>query len=602
MLLSRLPRLLWVMGVAQLGVWGAVAWLAGDFTPGSDPVARPLPAVIALLGTAFLLYLGSLALVWNTRLAQDRSGVVPAMIVGFAVLFRLPLWWSQPIQETDIYRYLWDGRVLQEGVNPYRYSPAQVDAAPGRQTSPADLAGLLKKLEASPSLQQIFARIEHRTVPTIYPPLSEAVFAAAAWLTPVQASVLTQLRVLKGILLVCDLAVLGFVMGLLRNVGQPVSRALAYGWCPLILKEFANSGHMDSVAVCFTTATLWLLTRRRTNAAGAPLPSAARRELLPTDLLAAGTWAAAVLSKLYPLVLAPLLLTLWWRRLRHRAFLPGGVFVVLIAAGYAAIPGNDLPRSGQPTTSGPASSKMSPTDSIGSDFEGLGEFVSRWEMNDLLFSLVYENLRPLPDGQSSAAEPWYVFTPPSLRACCARWLQTVDGKVNAGLGSLNLPFLLSQVLMGLILLGGSSWLAVKRWPGEDGRELLRRAFLTLAWLWYLGATQNPWYWSWALPLVLFASRAWLLVSGFALVYYLRFWFLHHFPESGLVMGLNGRRFFDEYLVWGEHLPVLLLVTASLLWRSRRPRAVFGERGEKHPTAQMTAISWPPRTQKPPSPS
>jgi hypothetical protein len=36
-----------------------------------------------------------------------------------------------------------------------------------------------------------------------------------------------------------------------------------------------------------------------------------------------------------------------------------------------------------------------------------------------------------------------------------------------------------------------------------------------------------------------ASRPWLLVSGFALIYHLRFWFKYHFPEAALPGGLNG---------------------------------------------------------------
>jgi hypothetical protein len=84
----------------------------------------------------------------------------------------------------------------------------------------------------------------------------------------------------------------------------------------------------------------------------------------------------------------------------------------------------------------------------------------------------------------------------------------------------------------------------------------------------LSATQNPWYWTWALPVVVFASRPWLLVSGFALIYYLRFWFIYEFPKAILVGGLNGQQFFDEVVVWIEHLPPLLAVLL-LFWYQHR---------------------------------
>jgi hypothetical protein len=560
------PWALGTLGVAQLALWCIIAWLAADFTPGGDFARRPMPLVVSLLAANFLLYLASLALVWSVREEPGWRRHLPAVVVAFAVVFRLPLWWSQPIQEIDIYRYLWDGRVFHAGVNPYRYSPAQVDAALAAQPTAPELDPLVAKLHRSRPVHEIFARIEHRSVATIYPPLSQAVFAAAAWLTPENAPVLMQVRVLKGILLAFDLAVLGFVMGLLRNLGLPVTRALAYGWCPLILKEFANSGHLDSIAVCFTTATLWLLTLRRGEAGESSKLQLPLRRVLPTDWLAVTAWACATLAKLYPLVLAPLLLVYGWRRLRWRMVFPAALFVTLLLAGYAALPRTSSAQAAPGLHPVAAASTTTPALPGHSSFSGLGEFLRRWEINDLLFSVVYENLRPAFGTDNSPPRPWYVVLPGNVRASVSHGLRTIARRIGPEFIQLNLPFVFTQVLMGVTLLGLVVWMAQWRWP-EDGRqELLRRAFLSLAWLWFLSATQNPWYWSWALPFVVFASRPWLLVSGLALIYYLRFWFVYHFPNPATLGGLTGQRFFDEVLVWVEHLPVLLILAWSCVHR------------------------------------
>ncbi|MCL4786426.1 MAG: hypothetical protein KJ070_06460, partial [Verrucomicrobia bacterium] len=75
--------------------------------------------------------------------------------------------------------------------------------------------------------------------------------------------------------------------------------------------------------------------------------------------------------------------------------------------------------------------------------------------------------------------------------------------------------------------------------------------------------------TWALPLVVFVSRPWLLVSGFALIYYLRFWFVHQFPNATLPDGLTGMRFFDEVVVWIEHgLPLCAVALLACLARKR----------------------------------
>ena len=41
----------------------------------------------------------------------------------------------------------------------------------------------------------------------------------------------------------------------------PVHPACAYAWCPLVMKEFANSGHVDALAVFLTVAALLGLVR-----------------------------------------------------------------------------------------------------------------------------------------------------------------------------------------------------------------------------------------------------------------------------------------------------------------------------------------------------
>jgi hypothetical protein len=175
-------------------------------------------------------------------------------------------------------------------------------------------------------------------------------------------------------------------------------------------------------------------------------------------------------------------------------------------------------------------------------------------------------LRPASDSDNSPPRPWYVVLPGNVRESASHGLRTIARRIGPEFIQLNLPFVFTQVLMGVTLLGLVVWMALWRWP-EDGRqELLRRAFLSLAWLWFLSATQNPWYWSWALPFVVFASRPWLLVSGLALIYYLRFWFVYRFPNSAILSGLTGQRFFDEVLVWVEHLPVLLILAWSCLHR------------------------------------
>ncbi len=579
-------RWLIAAGIAQLFLWIGVAVAAERFDPGGEFGRRPFGPVVGLLTVCFLLYLLSLALVWKAPEHHATARRQWRAVLIFAVLFRLALWWSQPIQELDLYRYLWDGRVLAEGINPYRYSPEQIDAVrsspaardesaptisrPGESQSlltsaatsaggdaTSELATLAGVLRRSPEVTKIFSLIDHRSVPTIYPPLSEAVFAMTALITPERAPMRVQVAVFKGVLLLFDLATVLLVMGLLRNLNQPPARALAYAWCPLVLKEFANTGHLDAIAVCMTAAVFWLLTlpRRENNSASV----ASRSPIRPQgrDWLAAGLWGGAVLAKLYPLVLAPVLLAFWWRRVRWRTGGLFAVFALVVLGGYVVLP---------PTSKAPQIEAVAKTEH--SSFSGLGEFLRRWEINDLLFSVVYENVR-LRSEEHASQVPWYSVMPSSVRERLNAALVKTVSLAGFDVPSNRLAFLLTQTLAAGTLLLVTVTLALRRWPDDLRATLLQRSFLCLAWLWFLSATQNPWYWTWALPLVVFVSRAWLLVSGFALIYYLRFWFVHQFPGATLPGGLTGMRFFDEVVVWIEHLPPLCAVAlAACLSRKR----------------------------------
>ena len=72
---------------------------------------------------------------------------------------RVPAWMAPPAHSDDVYRYLWDGKVQRAGINPYRFAPDAVELTALRDAD--------------------WARINNRQLPTIYPPLAEAAFAAA---------------------------------------------------------------------------------------------------------------------------------------------------------------------------------------------------------------------------------------------------------------------------------------------------------------------------------------------------------------------------------------------------------------------------------------
>ncbi len=186
---------------------------------------------------AILLMLGACWLLPHGRLHD--YGTVPwflcgaaVMLGGFFLALRFPprtawLFWGVAVMARlvllfqasgdDIFRYVWEGRLLVAGWNPYLHPP--------------DAAAL------EPLRDGLWQSVQHKTFTAIYPPLAQWMMAALAaiWASPL---------FFKLVFALADLAVAGL---LVRRFGT--ERALLYAWNPLVIYSFAGGGHYDSVFI-----------------------------------------------------------------------------------------------------------------------------------------------------------------------------------------------------------------------------------------------------------------------------------------------------------------------------------------------------------------
>ena len=548
------------LAIALVCAYAALAALSFRFEPDSEPTERPILVALGLFVFAFLCYLIAIRVALRVR---EGTRLLRAILVT-SVLIRAVSLFSWPMLEIDINRYIWDGSVTLEGISPYRYSPQQVLSGESDGRLPEDLGRLVELRGGSTALDRILSRIHYGELPTIYPPVSQAVFAFSAFVTPASAGVFAQILVMKTVFVLFDLATVVVVIGLLRLTGKHVGWSVAYGWCPLIIKEIANSGHLDSLSVFLTTLALYLAIR--------PLARGAQGRGGRVETVAAAVLLAlAVGAKLYPIVLAPLFVMLcsrtqgWrWATIAATVFLATATIVLwpMIPLKTAGIP----PHAGRVVADGTLPSlpvdtaNVEPRDPSG----GLKAFLQRWEMNDLLFMLVVENLKPVDD-LDPARRPWFSIVPDAWKAALLSTLPTW-----LPVGETKAAFHLARALTGSVFVFIVALLLWRARSSDDPATWLRVAFLTLAWFWLLSPTQNPWYWTWALPLVMFAgSRAWLAVSGLTMIYYLRFWLGYHWPEEPLLgTPYAGTALFDLVVTWIEFGPWFLW----LGWESRRRKS------------------------------
>lgn len=560
-------------------IYVVIAWLSQQFVFGESFEQRPIVPILGLFAVAFGLSLRATVVAVRLRIGRGFWWA----IIGPAILFRLTLLVSEPIQEIDIYRYQWDGAVLGEGVSPFRFTPAEVLAATDADELPADLAQLVVVRDRSPALREILMRIHYGELPTVYPPVSQLVFAAVSLLTPTDATLSQRVLAMKLAIVLFDLATVAVLSRLLLATCRHPGWCVAYAWCPLVMKEFANSGHLDSIAVCFATLSVLLavqsgLRRERNVATFARtwglskivhvLANVATVWKLPLGIAAAVCLGLSVGAKLYAAVLGPWLLVVLARGMGwRRSLLCGVCFCATSAITLAPML---VPMQREPAiarTSTPVEPLLpdelpSPTPPPSDSLAGLKTFLRRWEMNDFAFLILLENLR-VPDSAKASPQPWFAITPEAWR----RWLVTRVQSVSNS-DATEAAFLLTRFVT-LALFASLAFVFARRAARSDQPTVwLESAFLTLAWFWILSPTQNPWYWTWALPLLPFArARTWCLVSGVCFLYYLRFWLTYHWPEHSLLgTPYNGPQFFDFVVTWIEHAPWLLMLAMEFFRR------------------------------------
>ncbi len=216
-------------------------------------------ATIALGLAAGVLYF--LVLYALERSRESRAAFW--LILAGALVFRLTLAPLTPSLSDDIQRYRWDGHVQQAGWNPYLVHPDDPRLAGLRDAGWSVMPG--------------------RETPTVYPPVAELFYRLTWRLLPGPVG-------FKLPFLLADLLVVFMLARWVRSTGGRNFQLAIYAWNPLVVVEFAASGHNDALAIVGVVAAIVIIRRS---------PS------LSTLLL-----AAAALAKAFPAVLLPL----WLRR------------------------------------------------------------------------------------------------------------------------------------------------------------------------------------------------------------------------------------------------------------------------------------------------
>jgi hypothetical protein len=209
------------------------------------------------------LYLASAFLIIKLLPAENASRSLILMIVLFGIIFRLCLIPSEPaVLSRDMYRFIWDGRVQQNGINPYQYAPGADELANLRD-------------------DRIYPNINRKEYPTLYPAGAQLFFRLFYALAG------DSVTGFKGIMVLFDTLTVMVLIALLRTHGFARSRIIVYAWNPLVIFEIAYSGHLEGLTVFLVVAALYLSASHKKIPGVIVLALSAAVKMYPALLLAA---------------------------------------------------------------------------------------------------------------------------------------------------------------------------------------------------------------------------------------------------------------------------------------------------------------------------
>ncbi|WP_339650917.1 glycosyltransferase 87 family protein [uncultured Maribacter sp.] len=214
------------------------------------------------------------------KLIQFEKWNLKFLLVA-GIIFRLVFICTEPNLSQDYYRFIWDGHLIANAINPYLHTPNE----------------LIKNMaDIIPNANQLYEGMGSLSAKhySNYPPLNQLIFGIAALIGG--KSIFGSLVVMRITIILADLGIFYFGRKLLKNLNKSPHLIFWYFLNPLVIIELTGNLHFEGVMLFFFIFSLFLLS------------------------ISKWTWAAAIMAcsisiKLVPLLFLPLFIRyLGWKK------------------------------------------------------------------------------------------------------------------------------------------------------------------------------------------------------------------------------------------------------------------------------------------------
>ena len=191
-------------------------------------------------------------------------------MICFGLISRIIFLYATPILSQDFYRFLWDGRLILDGINPFLWTPNEIMGL-NKIEGP-----LMKKMwEGMGALSQ--------SNYSNYPPIHQLPALIAVLLF--KQSMALSIIFLRGVMIFADIGILIIGQKLLKLLHLQPKSIFLYFLNPLVVVELTGNLHYEGLMIFFLVCFLYLLERKKILWAGFFMGLSVLTKLIPLLIL-----------------------------------------------------------------------------------------------------------------------------------------------------------------------------------------------------------------------------------------------------------------------------------------------------------------------------
>jgi len=212
-----------------------------------------------------------------------KSGIRLSYLILLSFLLKFIFLFSIPELSQDFYRFVWDGMLYNQGINPYLHLPKEL--VESHTIEMEDFQGLLYDRMGDLNASNY----------STYPPVAQLIYTLSYAIG--QSSLILNIIVLRLFNIAAEIGIVWFGLKILSHLKLPKSQILFFILNPLVILESTFNLHFEVVMLFFLALSLYYLYTSKV-------------------YLSALGLAGAVASKMLPLMFLPLVLPYFNKKLK----------------------------------------------------------------------------------------------------------------------------------------------------------------------------------------------------------------------------------------------------------------------------------------------